>query len=205
MSWVNLALGVAAALSAAGGAYSAVSAADEASNQKRIINDAAIEADKLQEKKQAITNKFVEETYQPEERQKRFDELAVKNELSLADQLRKSQGGQLGDVKSTAEGQLSSDFYGAAKTASQNSVDDILKRTRLLAKVNAPSLLYSDEGLAHGQLASDLAGYNLQNNRNNRYTNQTLQNSKNNGSLVAGLLSGAGSAVGAGSSLIARK
>lgn len=184
----------AAAASAAGATMQQSAAEDAAKKQQDIINRAAEENDALNAKREQTTQQFVKDNFDPVNREQRLDDTAKANEISLVDALMKANGGSAGEVKSAAEGNLSSDYTRAAGTATAVAADDILKRARLMSRINAPSLMYGQEALSGGQLSSDLAGLNSSANRTNNYANMLLNRAQNRGSLAGGLLTGLGSA-----------
>jgi hypothetical protein len=65
-----------------------------------------------------------------------------------------------------------------------------------MARNNAGSLMYGNESLKGGQLASDVMGINSQGTRNANATKTALNNVDNSGSLVGGLLMGAAPMIG---------
>lgn len=190
---IEIAMMAAAAASAAGTAVTSIEASNAADRQQNIINAAAEEDARLNQQKQATTERFAQETFDPVQRRDNFEQAAKQNEVSLIDELLKAQGGKTADVKTAAEGSLSSDYTRAAGEATAAAHDDILKRARLMARTNAPGLLATEEAMKGGQLASDIAGINSQSALNNKYAQLGVARNASRGSLAGGLLQGAGS------------
>lgn len=189
--WAAIAAAVAAA---AGSAVSASESSDAAARQQRIIEQAAEEDARLNNKKEIATNQYAQENFTPETRRQNLENAATQNETSLIDSLLKAQGGSTAEVKSGAEGNLSQDYTKAAGAATAAAGDDIIKRARLMARTNAPSLLYQQDAQKGADLASEIAGLNSQSGLNAKYTNNALNRAQNKGSLAGGLLQGVGAA-----------
>lgn len=183
---------------AAGGTVLNTMAADDAAEQRqRIINQAAEEDARLSKQKADTIEKFAENTFNPEKREQRYEDAATKQETSLVDTLLKANAGNNGgEVTNATQGALSGDYARARGAATAAATEDILKRARLMARSNAANLMYNDETLKGGQLASDVAGIGSQSARNNRSASLQLGNVSNNGSLVGGLLTGFSGAAG---------
>lgn len=189
---------IAAVISAAAagtGAAMQSAAADKAAKiQQDILNQAAEEDARLNTKKEIATNQYAEENFTPETRRQSLENAATQNETSLIDSLLKAQGGSTAEVKSGAEGNLSQDYTKAAGAATAAAGDDIIKRARLMARTNAPSLLYQQDAQKGADLASEIAGLNSQAGLNAKYTNNALNRAQSKGSLAGGLLQGVGAA-----------
>jgi hypothetical protein len=193
MSYAAVISAVAAIASAAGTAISQSEANAAAKKQQRIIENAAEEDARINQRKQLAVEDFTKDTFAPEKRQQVFEQTAADNETSLIDSLLKAQGGNTAEVKTAAEGSLSSDYTRAAGEATAAAHDDILKRARLMARSNAPGIMFGNEALKGGQLASDLAGYDSKSSLNNKYAQLGVAKNQSRGSLAGGLLQGAGS------------
>lgn len=184
------------AISAAGTAYSASESADAAAKKQSIINAAAEEDARLNEKKANTIEDFTADTFDPAKRAERQEKAIIKQEESLVDTLKRAAGGKTAEVEQAAQGNLSSDYVRAKGEATSAAATDILQRARLAARNAGSSLLFNDESLRGGQLSSDIAGINSTSRRNGRYTNNAVTAAADKGSLVGGLLQGAGSAIG---------
>lgn len=184
---------------AAGTAVSMKSANDARNKQQAIARRAAEEADLLNNQREQLTQKFTKENFDPVQRDERFEQAAKTNETSLIDALTAAHNGgsTAGEVKSGAEGNLSSDYTRAAGAATASATEDMLKRARLMSRTNAPGLMYGEEALKGGQLASDIAGINSRINRTNSAANNAINGAADQGSLVGGLLVGAAPGIGA--------
>lgn len=180
-----------AALSGVGMIMQQNAANEAASKQQRIINQAAEEEARLNKQKADTIQNFAQKTYDPAARDQRYETAAAKQEQSLVDSLLKANSaGEGGDVSNSTQGALSEDYERARGAATAAATDDIMKRARLMARQGAGSLMYNDETLKGGQLASDLAGIGYASNRNNRYADQQLKGVRDQGSFAGGLLSG---------------
>lgn len=186
--------GIAAAL---GGTFLQMQAADSAaSKQQRIMNQAAEQSERLNAKKADTIEKFAQNTFDPTARDQKYEQAAIKNEGSLSDALLSANGGLGAEVNSGATGNVSNDFIRSKATSSAGAAEDILRRTKLLSRQNAGGLMYNDEALAGGGLASDVLGINAEGTRNRSATNAALSSAQNQGSLLGGLLMGAAPAIG---------
>ena len=183
-------------LSAAGTAYSASESADAADRQQSIINAAAEEDARLNDKKAATIEDFAADTFDPAKRAERQEKAIVKQEESLVDTLKRAAGGKTAEVEQAAQGNLSSDYVRAKGEATSAAAADIMERARLAARQAGGSLMFNDESLRGGQLSSDIAGINSTSRRNGRYASNAVAAAADKGSLVGGLLQGAGSALG---------
>jgi len=172
------------------------SASDAADKQQSIINQGAEENTQLSKKKENTIQNFAESTFNPTTRDQSYENAATKNESSLADALLSANGGESGEVKQGSEGNLSNDYVRGRATATANATNDILNRARLMARNNAGGLMYGDESLKGGQLASDVMGINSTGTRSANATRSALSGVDNKGSLVGGLLMGAAPMVG---------
>ncbi|MFD1121828.1 hypothetical protein ACFQ2T_04885 [Methylophilus flavus] len=186
-------LAVGAAL---GGTYlQQEAAADTAKQQQKIINAGADENSRLQSKKADTITGFAENTFDPTTREQRYEDAASKNESSLKDALLSASGGE-GKIYTGTEGNLSSD-YGRSKAAATSSASqDILNRAKLLSRSNATGLMYNDESLKGGTLASDLLGINAAGSRNGSATQAGVGSVRNNGSVLGGILTGGAAGIG---------
>ena len=174
-------------------------AADEAaSRQQRIINRAEEEAARLNKQKADTIETFARDTFDPAKRSQRYEEAATKEEKSLVDTLMQANAaGNGGEVSKATEGALSADYERARGASTAAAAEDIAKRARLMARQGAGSLMFNDEMLKGGQLASDVAGINYAGNRNARAARTQLGAVRNDGSLAGGLLMGMAPAAGA--------
>lgn len=171
---------------------------DAAKKQQDIINRAAEEEAKINKQKADTVQNFAADTFDPAKRDQRYEDAATKQETSLVDALIKASGDGKDNVAQSAEGNLSSDYARARATQTANAAEDIRKRAKLMARSAAGSLMYNDESLKGGQLASDLAGLGYDANRVRRSANTQLGGVQNNGSLAGGLMAGLAPAVGKG-------
>jgi hypothetical protein len=185
---------IAGLAAAVGGAYLQSEAADDAADEQRsIINQADEQTKKINKQKIETTQKFAEDTFNPANREQKYEDAATKSESSLVDALMKASDGE---VSQAAEGRLSNDYIRGKAAASADATTDILKRARLMGRQNANSLMYDEEALKGGQLSSDLAGLGYQANSVNRGASNDLNAAQNQGSLIGGLLSGAAPMIG---------
>lgn len=182
---------IAGLAAAVGGTVMQQQAADDAANkQQSIINQAAEENTRLSKQKENTIQNFAESTFNPATRDQSYENSATKNESSLSDALLSANGGNEGKVSQGAEGNLSNDYLRSKATATASATDDILNRARLMARNNAGGLMYGDESLKGGQLASDVLGINSAGTRSANATKTALSGVNNNGSLAGGLLTG---------------
>lgn len=173
---------------AIGGTYMSQQSAEEAANkQQSIINQAADENSRLQTKKSDTITNFADTNYDPTTRDKNYEAAATKNEDSLKDALLSASGGE-GQIYTGTEGNLSSDYSRAKAKSTADATQDILNRTKLLARSNAGSLLFNDESLKGANLASDVMGINSAADRNNNSARVGAGSVRNNGSTLGGLL-----------------
>lgn len=185
-----------AALSGVGMLMQQNAADDAAKKQQDIINRAAEEEAKINKQKADTVQNFAADTFDPAKRDQRYEDAATKQETSLVDALIKAGGDGKDNVAQAAEGNLSSDYARARATQTANAAEDIRKRAKLMARSAAGSLMYNDESLKGGQLASDLAGLGYDANRVKRSANTQLGGIQNDGSLAGGLLAGLGPTIG---------
>lgn len=177
--------------SALAGTYLQQQAADDAENQQqKIINQAAEENSRLQSKKADTITDFAKDTFDPTTRTQAYEDAATKNESTLKDALLTASGGE-GQVYQGTEGNLSSDYSRGKAAATAKAGQDIMDRTRLLARSNAGGLMYNDESLKGSKLASDILGINAAGTRNNNAAQAGVGSVRNNGSVLGGLLMGA--------------
>jgi hypothetical protein len=171
-------------------------AAEDANNQRQaILNAADAENAKLNEQRAKTIESFADTTYRPEDRVARYENAATKQESSLAQALMDANGGKAsGDVSSSAYGNLSSDFTRAKADATAKAADDIMKRARLSARTGAAGMMYDQEALMGGDMASEVAGIGSKIARNDRYARTALSGVQDSGSLAGGLLQGLSSA-----------
>jgi hypothetical protein len=180
------------ALMAAGSAYAAKDSADSAANeQKKIIAQGEEENANINKAGNERVNQFAKDIFDPNARDKRYEEAATQREGSLSSAL--TDAAPKAAVEN-AGGKLSSDFLNASAASSDAAMVDAQKRGKLLARTGAGGLLYGNEAMMGGDLQTDLAGLQQQSRRNGMYTGQRVGNVRNQGSLAGGLLSGLGSA-----------
>lgn len=172
------------------------SANDAAEKQQSILAANAKREEEEQKKKAALVTDFAKDTFDPTKRDQRYEDAATKQETSLIDQLKAAQGGDTGKVEGDVAGNLSSDYLQAKGAATSAATEDILKRARLMARAGAGGLMYNDESLKGGQLASDIAGINSNISSIRRTTDAQLAGVNNNGSLIGGIMAGVAPAVG---------
>lgn len=182
--------------SALAGTYLQQQAADDAAKQQqKIINQGAEENSRLQAKKADTITNFAKDTFDPTTRDQSYEAAATKNESTLKDALLSAQGGE-GQVYQGTEGNLSGDYARSKAAATAGATQDIMKRAKLLARSNAGNLMYNDEALKGGTLASDILGINSAGSRNNSATQAGVGSVRNNGSVLGGLLVGGANAAG---------
>lgn len=166
-----------------------------ANRQQKIINQAADENLRLQGKKADTITDFAEKTFNPVDREQRYEKAASDNEASLKDSLLSASGGE-GQIYEGNEGNLSSDYARTKADATAKATQDILNRTKLLSRSNAAGLMYTDEGTKGATLASDILGINSAAQRNNNAAQAGVGSVRNNGSLLGGLLVAGANAAG---------
>lgn len=182
--------------SALAGTYLQQQAADDAAErQQKIINQGAEENSRLQAKKADTITNFAKDTFDPTTRDQTYEAAATKNESTLKDALLSAQGGE-GEVYQGTEGNLSGDYARSKAAATASATQDIMKRAKLLARSNAGNLMYNDEALKGGTLASDILGINASGSRNNSATQAGVGSVRNNGSVLGGLLVAGAPAIG---------
>lgn len=178
------------AAASAGGTYLQYDAASEAADQqKRILANAEEENQRLNKAGEEAIDQFAEKTFGAQDRGQRYEAAAKGREQSLAEALASAQPGDA----QAASGNVSSDYLATAAQSRADSMGDAQKRARLMARAGAGGLLYGQESLMGGQLASDLAGLGVKARRNDRYA-RNAAGAVNGGSLAGGLLTGAGAA-----------
>lgn len=187
---------VSAALSGVGTLMQMNVADDAAKKQQRIINQNAEEQKVLNEKKAKTIEDFTAKTYNAADRLNNYETAATNQENSLVDALKTANGAEGGKINSDVEGNLSNDYDRKRAESTANATSDILKRARLMARTNASGLMYNNEALQGGDLASDVGMITSDQNRLNRDTQTALGGVRNTGSLAGGLLSGASGLVG---------
>lgn len=182
--------------SALAGTYLQQQAADDAAErQQKIINQGAEENSRLQAKKADTITNFAKDTFDPTTRDQSYEAAATKNESTLKDALLSAQGGE-GEVYQGTEGNLSGDYARSKAAATAGATQDIMKRTKLLARGNAAGLMYNDEALKSSVLGSDILGINAEAERNNNATRTGAASVRNKGSVLGGLLVAGAPAIG---------
>jgi len=183
------------ALAGVGNYLQQQSVADAAKQQQKIMNAAADENARLQSKKADTITDFAKETFDPTTRNQAYEDAATKNESTLKDALLTASGGE-GQVYQGTDGNLSSDYSRGKAAATAKAGQDIMDRTRLLARRNAGGLMYNDEALKNSVLANDIMGINAAAERNNSAARSGIGSVRNNGSVLGGLLVKAAPAAG---------
>lgn len=182
--------------SALAGTYLQQQAADDAvERQQKIINQAADENSRLQAKKADTITNFAKDTFDPTTRDQSYEAAATKNENVLKDALLSAQGGE-GQVYQGTDGNLSSDYTRGKASATAKATQDIMDRSRLLARSNAAGLMYNDEALKGGKLSSDIMGIDAEAERNNNAARAGVSSVRNKGSVLGGLLVAGAPAIG---------
>lgn len=172
---------------AAGGTVMQQSAIEDANNQRQsILNAAADEQAKINDKKASTIEDFAQGTLTAPMRDQRYEAAATKQEGELSKALTEA-GGKSG---AGAEGKLSSDFDRAKAESTAAAADDIMKRARATSRINAGGLMYGQEALRGGDMASDVTGLTGKAGRYNRYAQNAVNGVADNGSLAGGLLTG---------------
>ncbi len=170
------------------GTKMSMDATESANNERQtILNAAAEEQAKINDKKASTIEDFAQGTLTAPARDQRYEAAAVKQEGELTKALTEA-GGKSG---AGSEGKLSNDFARAKAESTAAAAEDIMKRARATARTNAGGLLYGQESLLGGDMASDVAGLTSQAGRYNRYAENAVKGVADNGSLVGGLLTGA--------------
>lgn len=182
--------------SALAGTYLQQQAADDAAQQQqKIINQGAEENARLQTKKADAITGFAKETFDPTARNQAYEDAATKNESTLKDALLSAQGGE-GEIYQGSEGNLSGDYDRAKATSTAKAGQDIMNRSRLLARSNAAGLMYNNEAMKSSVLASDLMGIDSDAKRTWNATQAGAASVRNKGSVLGGLLVAGAPAIG---------
>ena len=186
----------AATVLSAGGTVMSASAAEAAANKRqRIINQANEQEAENQDRRQQVAEQFVQDTLTPQNRRATLEQAATDANTSLVDALQSAQQGNAAEVKTGAEGRLSGDYTRAAASASANSLAKALTQARLMARTNAPALMYQHEANKAAQMQSDLAGINRDSRFNAMMAGNQVNAVRDDGSLAGGLMSGLASGV----------
>lgn len=156
------------------------------SERQAILSAAGEEQAKINSKKAATIEDFTQGTLTAPQRDQRYEAAATRQEGDLAKAL--SEAGGKSDAG--GGGKLSSDFTRAKAESTVAAADDIMKRVRATARTNAGGLMYGQESLLGGDMASDVAGLTGKAGRYNRYAQNAVNGVADNGSLAGGLLSG---------------
>lgn len=180
------------AASAAGTAISVDSANNAADRQQSIINSAADESSRLNEKKAGLVESYTKDIYDPTKRADKQEQAITRQESSLVDALEKAGGGSIADT----QGRVSEDYLRAKASSTAAGADDILRRARIAARNSGASLLFNDEATTGANLSSDIAGINSQDSRQRGYASNAVSAARDRGSLVGGLLQAGGAAAG---------
>ncbi len=179
------------AAASAGGTMMQADAADDAANERQnILRAGEEENQRINKAGEDTVNQFAEKTFDPQDRNQRYEDVANQREKTLAEALTEASAGS----GNAATGNVSTDYLGGQKTATADSAADAAKRARLLARTGAGGLMYGQESMMGGQLASDLTGLSQKSRRNANYTQNAAGAVRDNGSLAGGLLSGLGAA-----------
>lgn len=186
---------IGAAVSAAGTGMNFLSQQDAENKQKRLVAQAEEEQNRLSAQKANLTQNYATENFSPETRRQNLETAAKTNESSLVDSLLKAQGGKTAEVKTAAEGALSDDYTRSAAKATADSADNVLKRARLMARTNAPGLLYNQDALRGGELSSELTGLDSKGRLIDRALSVDMARAQDRGSLAGGLLQGIGGGI----------
>ena len=182
---------VSAALSGLGMILQQASADSAARKQQAIINQGAEEDRKLSEKKSDIVQNFAKDNYTPQTRIDNYEQGAANNESSLVSALKAANDANgTGEVKSDVAGNLSADYLHGLGKATVDGTNDIMKRTKLMARGNAYGNLGLRDTTAGANMSADVAGVTGAADRNKGYTRTALNANQNQGSLVGGLLQG---------------
>lgn len=182
--------------SALAGTYLQQQAADDAAQQQqKIINQGAEENALLQTKKADAITGFAKDTFDPTARNQAYEAAATKSESVLKDALLSAQGGE-GQVYQGSEGNLSGDYTRAKAESTAKAGQDIMNRSRLLARSNAAGLMYNDEAMKSSVLASDLMGIDSEAKRTWNATQAGAASVRNKGSVLGGLLVAGAPAIG---------
>lgn len=181
---------LASAAAGTAGTFMQANAADEAADkQQNILRAADEENQRLNKAGEDATQKFAEQTFDPNARAQGYEQAATDREQSLAQALTSAKPG--GDP--TIGGNVSSDYLSASTTSQQGAAGEAAKRAKLLARTGAGGLLGGRDAMRAGQLSSDMAGLSSSGDRNNRYAKTAAGNVRSD-SLAGSLLSAAGSA-----------
>lgn len=179
-----------AAMTTAGTMMQQDAADDAAKKQQQILAQGEEENQKINKAGEESVNEFAEKTFGAESRDQRYEDVASQREKTLADSLLEASAG----ASNGATGNVSSDFLGGQRTAQADSAAEGARRAKLLARTGAGGLMYGQESMMGGNLASDLAGLAQKSRRNANYTQNAAGAVRNDGSLAGGLLSGLGAA-----------
>ena len=158
-----------AGLGTAGSLYAsnqAQNAAEEADNQRRQIAAAGEEeAQRISGEGEQITNDFAKKVFDPSNRDASYEAGIQERGDSLAGALAAAGGGD-----NQAVGNVSSDYNQASAASKAAGAADGEQSARMMARLGGGSLMFGQEAMMGGELASDLAGVGSRQQRNKRYT-----------------------------------
>lgn len=185
---------IAAGTTAAGTLYSASEQADARDEQQRILAQGEQEAQDIAADGEKITNKFAQDVFDPSKRDERYEAEIGQREQSLAGALTEAASAA---TDTSAVGNVGGDYTKANTASRAATAASGAESARMMARLGGGSLMFGNEALMGGELASDLAGIGSRQRRNQRYTQNGVNGVNTGGSLGSALLSG----VGAGASM----
>ena len=185
---------IAAGTTAAGTLYSASEQADARDEQQRILAQGEQEAQDIAADGEKITNKFAQDVFDPSKRDQRYEGAIDQREQSLAGALTEAESAA---TDTSAVGNVGGDYTKANAASRAATAASGAESARMMARLGGGSLMFGNEALMGGELASDLAGIGSRQRRNQRYTQNGVNGVNTGGSLGSALLQGAGAVAGA--------
>ena len=167
--------------------YNAVEQRNQAKEQQRILAAGEEEAQQIAKEGEDITNKFAKDVFDPSKRDERYEAQIGQREQSLADALVSANEGN----SNAAVANVGGDYTRANADAQQANAADGLKNARMMARLGGSGLMFGQEAMMGGQLASDLAGISSKQRRNSRIT-QGAAGRVRGGSFAPALINGIG-------------
>lgn len=153
----------------------------------------------IQDKANARTDQYVQDTYDPTKRMANYEAEANKTEKSLGELLAAQAASGQGAITDSTTGAVSDAYTQQKARSTADAADRSRTLSRLLARGGAGANLFGSESLKGADYSSDMMGYGVDSRlANNRArVRADAANSAGSGmALLGGLLSTAGTAVG---------
>lgn len=186
---------VPAVLSAVGTAATVSASEKAASERKRAIMQGVEEEAAVQDKSNARTNEFVQQTFAPTTRTANYEAEAGKAEKSFGELLASQAGQGQGEINPATTGAVSNEYLRSKASSTAQAAERARTLSRLMARGGATGGMMGRESLAGSDYASDMLGFGAQSRTAQRGTGVRLGQASNAGqdmALLGGLL-GAGS------------